>query len=63
MATPVSDGMNTYSDAETVARRPAALKRAFSMLRGPCKPIGKAGKESQKIGDSYRFQMGQRPRR
>lgn len=38
---------DTYSEAETVARREAALKHAFSMPHRPHEPIGKKGKESQ----------------
>ena len=37
----------TYSEAETVARREAALKRAFATPRKPHEPIGKKRAESQ----------------
>jgi hypothetical protein len=45
MPKPSSD--DTYSEAETVARREAALKRAFSMPHKPQEPIGKGRRESQ----------------
>ena len=32
---------NTYTEAETIARREAALKRAFAMPHKPHEPIGK----------------------
>ena len=44
---PKSSPDDTYSEAETVARREAALKRAFSMPHKPQEPIGKKGRESQ----------------
>ena len=37
---------DTYSEAETVARREAALQRAFATPRKPHEPIGNRRKES-----------------
>jgi len=42
---------DTYSEAETMARREAALKRAFAMPHKPHEPIGKRKRvESGKKG-------------
>ena len=38
---------DTYSEEETVARREAALKRAFATPHRPHEPIGKKRVESQ----------------
>jgi len=40
-----SDPEETYSEEETVARREAALKRAFAMPHKPHKPKGDAKPE------------------
>jgi hypothetical protein len=37
---------DTYSEAETAARREAALQRAFATPHKPHEPIGKRRKES-----------------
>jgi len=40
------DPIETYSEAETAARREAALKRAFATPHKPHEPIGKKRLES-----------------
>ena len=42
-----------YTEAETIARREAALKRAFTMPHKPHKPVG-----DRKAGGVYIFPAG-----